>query len=461
MPPDQVPRVFHSSGILDEDDPCTIRLPPDPRPSAELEECLLATTTRIARERWNAREYEDGDVSDLPVSGRHTEECKFESSLQTSARPYLEAQLGPSSPPVPLFSSQPIGQFSPSPPLESHALARSPQSSSRSHSGSPPQFLPPQASLTAVPIADEEQARTLLLPSARRTIAKLDDLLLGLHRARQAYAGEAKGRGGGSETQTEDEASRGRSTGRSGKRKRNWEGGKLTVIPSRAIHEGEEEEFAAAEAQVEADLPSKPDKGETSSPAGPPSRKRSRISYSTTQEAKLNRLGLRDWSDVLGMAALTGWDSDVVARAGERCARLFGEEMGFRTFHAPGGSRGADTNGEGAMGMGNGKGGGKGWVEEWSVSGRGVVEYEEEEEDDDDDDDDDNENDDDAEEMYDGREEGIDAGIDSNVMDTEEEEEEEEEDDDEPGEDLSIGPHRSSSLEEEQGDDEDEEEEKS
>lgn len=442
MPPDQVPRVFHSSGILDEDDPCTIRLPPDPRPSAELEECLIATTTRIARERWNAREYEDGGVSDLPVSGRHTEESKLESSLQTSARPYFEAQRGPSSPPVPLFSSQPIDQSSPSLSLESHlpasnpALARSPQSSSRSRSGSPPQFLPPQASLTAVPIADDEQARTLLLPSARRTITKLDDLLLGLHRARQAYAGEAKGRGGGSETQTEDEASRGRPTGRNGKGKRKWKGGKTMVSRSRAVHEGGEEEFAAAEAQVEADIPSKPHKGETSSPAGPPSRKRSRISYSTTQEAKLNRLGLRDWSDVLGMAALTGWDSDVVARAGERCARLFGEEMGFRTFHPPGCFRGADTNSEGAMGMGMGKGKGreKGWVEEWSVSGRGVVGYEEE-----DDDDDDN-----AEEKHDGQE-GTDASIDSNVMDTEEEEEEEEQGE----EDQSIGPHRSSSPEEE------------
>ena len=32
------------------------------------------------------------------------------------------------------------------------------------------------------------------------------------------------------------------------------------------------------------------------------------------------------------MAALTGWDRDVVFRAGERCAKLFGEDMGFRTF---------------------------------------------------------------------------------------------------------------------------------
>jgi hypothetical protein len=45
------------------------------------------------------------------------------------------------------------------------------------------------------------------------------------------------------------------------------------------------------------------------------------------------KLGLRDWSDVLGMASLTGWNPAVVARAGERCARVFDENMLFRTFH--------------------------------------------------------------------------------------------------------------------------------
>ena len=47
-------------------------------------------------------------------------------------------------------------------------------------------------------------------------------------------------------------------------------------------------------------------------------------------------LGLRDWSDVLGMAALTGWNTNTVARASERCARLFGENMMFRTFREAG-----------------------------------------------------------------------------------------------------------------------------
>lgn len=42
---------------------------------------------------------------------------------------------------------------------------------------------------------------------------------------------------------------------------------------------------------------------------------------------KIARWGLRDWSDVLGAAALAGFSGDVIARATRRCANLFGEGM--------------------------------------------------------------------------------------------------------------------------------------
>ncbi|KAI7546282.1 hypothetical protein KC316_g14776, partial [Hortaea werneckii] len=41
-------------------------------------------------------------------------------------------------------------------------------------------------------------------------------------------------------------------------------------------------------------------------------------------------LGLRDWSEVLGVAALTGWDQTVIDRTAQRCAALFGEKMAMR-----------------------------------------------------------------------------------------------------------------------------------
>ncbi|RAL68325.1 hypothetical protein DID88_007055 [Monilinia fructigena] len=43
-------------------------------------------------------------------------------------------------------------------------------------------------------------------------------------------------------------------------------------------------------------------------------------------------LGLRDWSEVLGSAALVGFSPEVIARAAQRCANLFGEHMTMRTM---------------------------------------------------------------------------------------------------------------------------------
>ncbi|KAF2834309.1 hypothetical protein M501DRAFT_1020894 [Patellaria atrata CBS 101060] len=45
------------------------------------------------------------------------------------------------------------------------------------------------------------------------------------------------------------------------------------------------------------------------------------------------RLNPRDWSEVVGMAAMRGWNAKVVQRAAKRCCLLFGERMSFRTFH--------------------------------------------------------------------------------------------------------------------------------
>ncbi|GKU03901.1 hypothetical protein FLAG1_06432 [Fusarium langsethiae] len=53
----------------------------------------------------------------------------------------------------------------------------------------------------------------------------------------------------------------------------------------------------------------------------------------TNAERKRARLGLRDWSDVLGAAALAGFSGDVIARTARRCADLFGEGMVVRTLN--------------------------------------------------------------------------------------------------------------------------------
>lgn len=56
----------------------------------------------------------------------------------------------------------------------------------------------------------------------------------------------------------------------------------------------------------------------------------------TWMRERLQRLRPRDWSDVMGAAALAGFAPEVVARATQRCADLFGEEMDMRTITAEG-----------------------------------------------------------------------------------------------------------------------------
>ncbi|UKZ75524.1 hypothetical protein TrVFT333_003211 [Trichoderma virens FT-333] len=47
----------------------------------------------------------------------------------------------------------------------------------------------------------------------------------------------------------------------------------------------------------------------------------------SAQERRLRRLGLRDWSDVVGAAALAGFSPQVIARTAKRCANLFGQGL--------------------------------------------------------------------------------------------------------------------------------------
>ncbi|KAF4839489.1 hypothetical protein CGCSCA4_v011215 [Colletotrichum siamense] len=74
------------------------------------------------------------------------------------------------------------------------------------------------------------------------------------------------------------------------------------------------------------------------SPARSPRKKRdlppeARMEARTkAREAMLGNWGLRDWSDVLGAASISGFKPEVVARAAQRCADLFGQGMDMQTL---------------------------------------------------------------------------------------------------------------------------------
>jgi hypothetical protein len=272
MPPNQVPRDALYPAAFDT------------RPSKDLEECLISTTTKTARERWNARGWEENDKLKEQAS---TEAPNQQAASAIDLSDHDEAPEMQRSGPNALSEDE-------------RSLTTSDDDSADNMYGIDPTAKP-------VPLADDDKARSLLLPSTRHIISNLDHLLLALHRARQSYALPIL-------TDNDDKAARcatdaeSQSSASSGKCRRR---SRAQRAPSACTID------TAASASTSS---SKRRKGVWKEGSVPRNR-------------KFIGLGLRDWSNMLGMAALTGWDEDVLARAGKRCAKLFGEDMLFRTFH--------------------------------------------------------------------------------------------------------------------------------
>jgi hypothetical protein len=272
MPPHEVPRKHLGTVAIDT------------RPSKELEDCLISMTMKAAREQWNAREWQEGDNLRQQTSIKHGDQ-----QGGTAAKlPDHEEALG-----VQISGSQAFAD-------DESSQDDSDDASAEDGHGIDPNAKP-------VPLADDEKARRLLLPSTRHVISKLDHLLMALHRARQSYASpifmDEDDRAAGSTTDAE-----GHSSTSSKKRRRRSLAQRASSVST---------------------------VGTDASASISTSRRRKGVwkEGSVPRNRKLQGLGLRDWSDVLGMAALTGWDEDTVVRASKRCAVLFGEDMLFRRFY--------------------------------------------------------------------------------------------------------------------------------
>ncbi|KAH9822945.1 RNA polymerase I specific transcription initiation factor [Teratosphaeria destructans] len=163
-------------------------------------------------------------------------------------------------------------------------------------------------------LADEDTATSLLRPSVRHVLTRLDNLLIGLHKSRcshhdRSVVSRSRSRGPSQLKVSRSNMSeeRSKSVGRSSR--------KASTVPPE--HSGSEYE----------DQTSDPGIDDANSPPIRSARERERPVVSDSRP-----LGLRDWSEVLGMASLTGWDQDIVDRAARRCASLFKESMTFRTM---------------------------------------------------------------------------------------------------------------------------------
>ncbi|MCJ1443184.1 MAG: hypothetical protein MMC23_003682 [Stictis urceolatum] len=291
-----------------------------------LEELVINTASRIARSRFQARAWEgseSGDsqrdneldameedpVEEPPIPSSHRRSDSSDDSMSASSRPVTRESH---------TRSQSV----------SRATSRaSPQAASRSQSSSPSASDQEVPVLEPVPTADDAQITLLLRRPARHILSQLDSLFAGLHHSRQSYSRRNPGptSSGGTEDdldQAEDDehqdpaprpTSQSRSRSSRRRKRRNSDSSSGSNYSSELSTEN-------------SDVASSSEPGSTSRSI---SRHRSRTGSRSSQSSRRTNYLLRDWSDVLGMAAVTGWDMAVVRRAQLRCEKLFREKMDF------------------------------------------------------------------------------------------------------------------------------------
>lgn len=205
-------------------------------------------------------------------------------------------------------------------------------------------------------LADDAKAERLLRPTIASMLTDLDDVALAIQRTRLNHFGrtgfgEASSQ---SDFTTDAEITERESVSRSHSRAKNVARSKPVTRqssrpssnrasctpkspkkPSRPPVDAEGSDSASDYgAQFARDHA--PDSAASRSPTV--RRKRSRSESTADEEDVSNvrdwsRAGLMDWSEVLGIAAVKGWNPKALARTAERCAALFGESMSFMPLH--------------------------------------------------------------------------------------------------------------------------------
>jgi hypothetical protein len=295
MSSDEVPRAGERLRRL-EDDRWTFRMKSDPRPSAELEECIIALLLRTAKERFNSREWDSLAVPDRKGGAQSDTDggvSGTEGDLKASERSEGDG-----------FST---------------TEWESEQETARSH-------------LRPVVQLDDDESRRKLRPLARNVITHFEDLLMGLHRFHGAsYSDDGR---------SNRSRSRGRKRARSSSLASDMSSvysrdtatedshtdadsihGRASSSRKRSIRALERSYSRGRKRIRRTSQSSQQSNAHTKSNSRPGSRSNSRISN--------GRSGLTDWKDVAGIASMIELPPAVLRRAVRRFSALVGENMEF------------------------------------------------------------------------------------------------------------------------------------
>jgi hypothetical protein len=204
-----------------------------------------------------------------------------------------------------------------------------------------------QSATEAAFLADDDEARRILEPSVNSLLSRIDKLALAIRRNRLNHAGDGSHRSGSGsdyltdrETPTPAARSPPIAQSRSHMLKKTSSSRPQTAMkqsrrPLKQMqkpHNGTESDsasnYGADHDSEDEDAPEKPKNSRD--PSGS-SNSSPRSNASSNSEARKG-VGLMDWSELLGLAAIAGFDKRVIANTAQRCASLFGEQMVFRTF---------------------------------------------------------------------------------------------------------------------------------
>ncbi|OCK79705.1 hypothetical protein K432DRAFT_382813 [Lepidopterella palustris CBS 459.81] len=335
------------------------------RASEELGDAVIAVFLKLAKERWESRQWEDADEDD-ESDAEETRRVRLErrsrsrskSIMSSSTRGTLRSRANSSSSsqssisssrasgPAPFNQGDVQMRQSTDPSADSNSQYRATQAQFAdevpddqiplSGQTSEPPYLRP------VVLADDDKARRILQPTVSSILAKVDNLLNALERSRINHFGRSA-----SEAPSDGEVSnKSRRKQQSRSSSNVWKSSPISaeqiVGRTRARRRSKPDEDSGSGSDYAPD-----DDDEAGSRAsstgsdGYRSRRRTKGNLRSNKDRKLSnspetdpesyeRAGLRDWSEVLGLASMTGWNERAVERAAKRCAALFGEGMTFR-----------------------------------------------------------------------------------------------------------------------------------
>ena len=292
LEPEKVPRKGEDFGVL-YDPQVGIGLAATERmlPSGEdLQEDIYALMMQRAAEQWRARPPESA-FSLRPSRGRSISRPRQRRSKSVG----FEAEI------------------------TSAKRSAGPQTSQSADEGLNTESDLPQIRPAPILSADEDQLRLILQPSVNHLMSRIDNLLMSLHHNRAGQSAVTH--------DSDAEESRASSLSRSRSRSRPRDGWKKNALDSETDHAAPRNSAHSASRSRSR----KRSKTAHSSPL-PEERHRSESVSSVSSSVSGSDYGPshrnpRDWSEVLGLAAMTGWNDAALKRTLERCSKLFGEDM--------------------------------------------------------------------------------------------------------------------------------------